>query len=379
MNNTFTYFWQNWILPKTIYMNYFFTRVTLELFNIFTFQKFSKLISTNQKSLCIEAGENGWKLIELNELYLSASEYVNTENVQKVSIKKNENYLNQIKKAIQLYKPTHYIYDARTGSQNWFIGMIQAFRIAILFQVNGIVPVCILTDLPVRSWRRQTSMVSAKRGVVISLMSPKDIHSIFPHSRIIGPLLMPFSKARLNYLSELSTKNRNSETTSCIFVGSLYEPRTTILKEISEGLNKKGITLEIKGRELGTKKPSEDQYWTRLMDASIVITTADQIESKDSDWTWIPHLIYRYLEVPIAGSLLVAQEVPSLSRYFSPGIHYVKYDSINDAIEKITYYMENKEEMDQITKCGFEKATNIVKSNLYWVVIDNALGKYSLK
>ena len=50
-----------------------------------------------------------------------------------------------------------------------------------------------------------------------------------------------------------------------------------------------------------------------------------------------------------------------------------------DEMIETTEEVENKEEMDQITKCGFEKATNIVKSNLYWVVIDNALGKYSLK
>ena len=90
MNNTLIDFWKKCILPKKIYIPYFLTRITLELFNIYTFYKFSKLIANNRKYLCIEAGENGWQLIELKELYSSAAEYVNTENVQKVSIKKNE-------------------------------------------------------------------------------------------------------------------------------------------------------------------------------------------------------------------------------------------------------------------------------------------------
>ena len=42
-----------------------------------------------------------------------------------------------------------------------------------------------------------------QRGIVISLMSPKDISSIYPHNRIIGPLTMPFSKKTLSQIELL--------------------------------------------------------------------------------------------------------------------------------------------------------------------------------
>ena len=32
-------------------------------------------------------------------------------------------------------KETHYIYDARTGDQHWFKGLIHSFRIAMIYQV----------------------------------------------------------------------------------------------------------------------------------------------------------------------------------------------------------------------------------------------------
>ena len=153
----------------------------------------------------------------------------------------------------------------------------------------------------------------------------------------------------------------------------MYEPRTTILNIIKQGLESKGITLEMKGRGLGTKKFSDEDYWAGLVNATMVITTANQISSAQTDWAWIPHLIYRYLEVPVAGAVLVAQEVPSLRRFFVPGVHYIAYDNPNDAIEKIDYYWHNPHELSQIASQGREKAKSLVHSNLYWICVDIGL------
>jgi hypothetical protein len=320
----------------------------------------------------------GWELIEYKELIISASEYLGPESVIKVEIDKSINYIGQIKKAIKKNKPTHYVYDARTGSQNWFKGLFQAFRISIIFQINGIVPICILTDLPVRTWRNQCGVVSAKRGLVVSLMSPKDIHSIFPHRRIIGPLNMPFSKKTATFLKNLINSKKETTSPNIIFTGSLYEPRTTTLNSINVELKKRGYEIEMKGRELGTTKFTDEDYWSRLVEASIVITTSSQISSKETDWTHLPHLIYRYIEVPASGTLLIAPSVPSIERFFRPNVHFVSFDSIHEAVEKIEFYLNNKDARNEIIKNGFEKAHSIINSNLYWISIDIALGKYSL-
>jgi len=365
------------ILPRLIFIAFLLSRFVLEFLNVFTFYKFIPK-RKDRVILCLESGIKGWELIDYKELLWSANEYLGHEHVSKVEIDKSENYVTQVKRAIQLYKPTHYVYDARTGDQRWFQGLIQAFRIAFIYQLNGIVPICVLTDLPVRTWRTQCSVVSAKRGVVVTLMSPKDIHPIFPHRRIIGPMTMPFSHKTgsmlksLNELKELKTKP------NIVFTGSLYEPRTTTLNEINEGLKKKGLEIEMKGRNLGSTRFSDEDYWSRLANASIVITTSSQISSPETDWSHLPHLIYRYIEVPAAGSLLVAPLISSIERFFTPGEHFVSFNSVEDAVNKIAYYLEHTAERERISQQGFIKAHSIIESNLYWISIDLALGKYSM-
>jgi hypothetical protein len=365
------------ILPRLIFIAFFFARMALEFLNIFTFYKF-KPGRRRMTKLCLESGIKGWELIDYKEILWSATEFLGPEHIAKIEIDKSKNYINQVKSAIRLNKPTHYMYDARTGDQRWFQGLIEAFRIAFLYQLNGIVPICILTDLPVRTWRTQCSVVSAKRGVVVTLMSPKDIYPIFPHRRIIGPMTMPFSHKTGSMLKSLHEVKELNTKPNIVFTGSLYEPRTTTLKAINEGLKKKGLEIEMKGRNLGSTRFSDEDYWSRLVNASMVITTSSQISSPETDWSHLPHLIYRYIEVPAAGSLLIAPGVPSIERFFKPGEHFVSFETIDEAVEKIAYYLDNTIERERITKQGCIKAHSIIMSNLYWVSIDQALGKYSM-
>lgn len=365
------------LLPRLIFLPFLITKIFLEILNLFTFHIFYRNRKRKSK-LCIESGIKGWELIDYKELYSSSIEYLGVENVVKVEIDKSGKYINQLKNAIRTLKPTHYIYDSRTGNQNWIIGMIQSFRIALIFQINGITPVCILTDFPVRSWRTQCAIVSAKRGIVVTLMSPKDFFSIFPHNRIIGPLTMPFSRKTGLKLNELIAQNRQKSSKSIVFSGSLYEPRTSILKSINIGLKQKGLEIEMKARNIGTQRFKDDDYWCNLINASIVVTTSNQINSNKTDFSHINHLIYRYLEVPASGSLLIAQNVPSIERFLKPNIDFVIFETIEEAIDKINYYFNHDNERENIAKSGYLKAQSIINSNLYWVTIDTALGKNSL-
>lgn len=365
------------ILPRLNYFTFLFSRLIMEFLNLFTFYKFRS--NRKRKSiLCIESGIKGWQLIDYNELFWSAVEYVGEDRIVKIEIDKSRNYINQVKRAIKYNRPTHYIYDARTGDQQFFRGLIQSFKIAFIYQVNGIVPICLLTDLPVRNWRTQCGIVSAKRGVVVSLMSPKDIHPIFPHRRIIGPMTMPFSKKTGSVLNNLIIAKEPILKPNIVFTGSLYEPRITILKAINDGLKKKGFEIEMKGRNLGSARFSDEDYWSNLVNASMVITTSNQIVTEETDWAHLPHLIYRYIEVPAAGSLLIAQTVPSIERFFKPDEHFVSFDTVEEAIEKIEYYLKNEKELVRLANNGYNKAHSIINSNLYWVSIDLALGKHSM-
>lgn len=364
---------RDYILPRIVFLPYIVSVVVLSLLNIFTFKKFSRNRS-RKTVLCLESGIKGWELIEYKEILGSAIDYLGEDAVCKVAIDRNKPYLPQVWHVIRTNRPTHYVYDSRTGDQNWFAGLFQSFGVAIAFQLNGVVPICTLTDLPVRAWRAQTAVVSAKRGVVVSLMSPRDIGPIFPHKRIIGPITMPFSKSSMKMLARLDKEYSDKFfKKSLIFTGSLYEPRTTLLEQIRNGLEEKNIVLEMKGRELGSQKFSDEDYWRRLASASMVITTANQIQTSYTDWAWLPHLIYRYLEVPLAGSILVAQDVPSLGRYFVPGVHFLAYNTPEEAVDKIAYYWNRPEELKEIAENGSERARSIVECNFYWLCVDAAL------
>jgi len=370
--------YRNYLIPRLVFIPFWITRLALIPLGLIRLVTAGRRSADRPTKLCMEAGAKGWELIEFKELYASACEYLGRDRVHKVVINRDEDYLTQIKRASDQIRPTHYVYDPRTGSQQWLSALWQSFRIAGFFTARGITPICILTDLPMRTWRAQCAMVSARSGVVTSLMSPRRFHPIFPHGRLVAPVLMPFSEATLNLVDEIARNRTETPPPTAVFVGSLYEPRTTILREIKEGLAVRGFTLEVKGRELGTPKSSDVDYWSRLCNAALIVTTADQIAASGTDWTWFPHLIYRYIEVTASGTLLVAQAVPGIERYFTPGEHFVAFTSPTHAIDVIAHYLANETERNIIAQRGKERAQALIRARIYWTGIDVGLGKDAL-
>jgi hypothetical protein len=298
--------------------------------------------------------------------------------VRKLIVDKDSSYLAQFCQAINTLKPTHYFYDPRTGSQNWLKGFWEAIYISLFLHVRGIIPVVLLTDLADRKWRNQSAVVTARRGVVITYIAAKEVATIFPHNRIIGPSLMPLSEATLNFLTELASKRIEQSHPVAIFAGSLYEPRTSILTSIAAGLKEQGYVFEIHGRKPNSPRTSDHEYWTTLVNASVIVTTANQVELKGMDWTWIDNMVYRYLEVIACGTLLVAPDVPGIRRYFIPSVHYAAFGNVDEAIEVIAKYLTNSAERKALAKQGNEKARALVCAQTFWTGIDAALGSDSL-
>jgi hypothetical protein len=357
---------------KSIYFFYSITKIIL----LFIFKKKEK--KSKQTKLCIEAGEKGWESIEFKEYYQSACEYMGSEHVIKLILRQNQTYINEVNSTVKRREVTHYFYDPRTGSQDFWRGILESLKIAILFKRENITPICLSTDLAVRRWRIQAAIVTSVSGIVICFMSSKEMEEIFPHKRLSGPNVMPFSKQTYDKINNINQQEKNSGKEEVVFSGSLYEPRTATLKYIEQGLKIKDINFKIYGRNLGSKRVSDEDYWKRLINTEIVFTTADQMIQKGTDFTHVRHVVYRYLEVLVTGSMLVAQDVPGIRRFFTPGVHYVAYKNNEDAIELISYYIKNKVEALKIAKEGQEKANSIIESKVFWLMIDAALGTKSL-
>ena len=102
------------------------------------------------------------------------------------------------------------------------------------------------------------------------------------------------------------------------------------------------------------------------------------MRQKGADWDWISHLIYRYIEAMASGSLFIAHDVPGVQRYFTPGVHFISYENIDDAIEKTLFYLNNQESRIKIARQGKARADDLINSRSFWVQIDSSLGKNGL-
>lgn len=376
------------ILPRVVYIPYFIVKLLCYILQPkFSFSWTSKNRS-KQPRLCVEAGERGWESIELKELYQSACEYLGCENVNKLSIQSNVNYLEQILLNIIQNKPTHYVYDPRTDSGGTYLKLWNSFRIALLFHRYAIVPIVILTDLSVRVARSQASIVSSMCGVVVCYVSIKELGHIFPHNRILGPCLMPLSQQTLEFLRSEKVPNLKRQNKKALFVGALYEPRTTILNTIKHKLAKRGYDFEIKGRIPGESRVTDEEYWAALCNAEIVVTTSVQgyhyktssgkMVQRGADLIEVPQLVYRYLEALACGTLLVAPTVPAIERYFTPGVHFITYNSPEDAVKVITRYLDNDCDRLAIVDSGRKRAEDLISSRCFWSIIDSSLSQDSM-
>lgn len=333
--------------------------------------------------LAIESGAKGWELIEYQEIHRSACEFLGNESVTKVVVEDRRYYLRTLRQSLRSANPTHYFYDPRTGCQGSWRSIWQSFAVVITLQWNRVIPIAWLADLPVRHQRIQCFVVTAHSGVTVTLMSAERVRDLFPHRRLTGPSLLAISAQRLENLRSLRAVQTQVGYARAIFCGSLYEPRTTILNGIRDGVRERGRQLEMFTRPMAGARVSNEEYWSTLVQSDIIVTTADPVgkvgdEGFNIDDFGLPHLVFRYSEALAVGALLIAPTVPGIERYFIPGKHFVSFDSIDDAVEKICFYLNNEDARLKIAQAGSSRFASLVNIHAYWVAIDVALGTESL-
>jgi hypothetical protein len=373
--NYIVVFYKNEILPRLFFPLFYLHYFLIKIYSVL----FLKNNVNEKTNLILSAGARGWESLEFKELYLSACEYLGSDKVYKHIVVDSEKYYEVVKQTLKYIKCTHFMYDPRTGNQGLIKGTWDAIKISYLLVRYNITPIILSTDLSIRAWRIKSSLVSVISGIVICFVSPQKIHPIFPHRRLYGPFLMPLSVNTFKSLSLLKTTSNNNSKKQAIFIGSLYEPRTTMLNQIKEGLIKKGFDLDIRGRVLGGPRKPDSEYWATMVNSDIVFTTADQISLPEIDWSWVQNLVYRYIEVLASGSLLIAPEVPGVDRYFKAGEHFISFTNVEDAINKIAYYLENKKERDLVAFHGNVRAKSLIESRIFWTLIDSNLSYNSIK
>jgi len=330
-------------------------------------------------TLLIEAGTKGWELIEFQEIYASAVEYLGSDHVIQYTVESTGSYPKNVYRKLKDCNATHYFYDPRSGSQNFFRGIGQSIMLAAICAWLKVYPIAWLTDFQVRRWRNQCLALTANAGVCATVASSTAAQRWFPHKRLLGPLPLPISSKQMDRLQSLRSLQRTVlENPNVSFSGSLYEPRTTDLMAIREGLRNRGFDLTLNTRSLGGIRRSNLSYWSELASSDIILTTSTPNQNSATDDLGVGHLIFRYTEAIAAGGLLIAPAVPGISRYFLDGTHFISFSCHDEAISRICFYLENPLERERVREQGAMRAQAISDCNLYWVAIDSALGKHGL-
>ena len=319
--------------------------------------------------LMIGAGNKGWELIEYQEIFTSASEYLGASNVSRLAFGGERPMLMQFHKALREVRPSHYYFDPRSGSQRPLEAAWETLVVGFLLARYRVTPICQLTDFAVRRWRLQVAAVSARSGVVTSLMSPVVIGGLFPHKRIVGPMPFPLSVATLQRLRKLKQRNTpkwRGLQDKAVFVGMLHEPRKAVVEAIQQGLANRGIPMEIIGRMPDGARISDDDYWEILVNARLVVSTSSQMATNGRESIDQNHFIYRFIEATAAGTALAIGPVAGAEHLFRPDVHYIAYSSAEEAIAKIVSKWKSPSSLDLLAQKGRLRATTIIDGAVFW-------------
>lgn len=63
----------------------------------------------------------------------------------------------------------------------------------------------------------------------------------------------------------------------------------------------------------------------------------------------------RTLETMMTGSCLLTNNLPTLPYLFKEGVHYVGYDTLDEAVEKARYYIAHDQEREAIAEAGYKE------------------------
>lgn len=324
--------------------------------------------------LAIEAGVRGWESIEFEEIEKSAGEFLSTDSVYRFVVDTEASYLKQLRDNLRDSPVSHLFWDPRSGSQNYRGGILEALAVGVILAYQNVIPIAFGTDVSHRLWRMKMIAVTASRGVCLSLISPKIVGSLFPHGRLIGPMIMPISRTTYESLGRKLEEDSLMTRSGVGFMGSLYEPRLRILNEIGQQLALCGEDFEIQGRMLGKKKISASKYWDYLLGARIVVTTTSQVEAEGFDCRDANQLVYRCTEALAAGAVLVMENVTEVDKVFVDGEHALVFDTPNQAVQQIKRVLQNPRLEASLRENGRRRVGELVKTHAFWRAVDSSLG-----
>ena len=324
--------------------------------------------------LSIDAGETGWSLIEYQELYESAQDYLGVDGVLKIVIQNRDSYFGELRRALAKYSVTHCVFDPRSLSDRPVRSWCQTLAAALWLTTRGIVPIARLTDVQTRRWRLQTAVVTARAGTCTTLMDPDRARTVCAHRSLVGPLPMALSRRTFVSVSQLSQSLPNIEP-SIGFTGALYEPRTTFLTVLKDLLLERGVRLETSSHVLGAPRASNNQYWRDLAKFGVVVSTSHMSVMRGNDDLRDTHFVYRFIEALAVGRPLVCTPVDGAEHLLEPGRHFLPGVDPDSACEAALSLLNDSKLRERISSEGQRRVKELVEQNYFWREVDRTLDR----
>ena len=362
--------WRDRLLPRSVLPLFWIAWV---LVLPARFLRKPRRVTDTPRRVAIESGIIGWTHVYFEELFASAQEVYGTSSVIKQVIDRDLPCVPQMRANMRRDQPTHVVLDVRTPGQTWVKSWWHGLRTTWFLTRRRITPIVVLTDAFYRRQRWHAAVLTAFSGVVVTFANAEILRPIFPHRRLIGPIPMPISVDRLEWL-ERERANRVPETEPRVqFIGSVYPPRDRFLSEVEERLADSHITLRVNRDKAGT---SNEDYWRTLLAADIVVTTTLQGPPRPfMDWIWVQQAVFRFAEATAAGAALVSAPVDGGFPYFVKNRDYLEFVSVDDAVNRVKELYASTDKRREIAAHGHHTSSKHIREHAFWRAIDEVLNK----
>lgn len=149
--------------------------------------------------------------------------------------------------------------------------------------------------------------------------------------------------------SVFSPQEEGHRDIDVLFIGNKYGIRGKIIAEIA----RYGIHVECYGSGWPNGPATAEQSAQLFKRARIILGIGTVGYCED-----VFTLKLRDFDAPMSGALYLTHRAPDLTRLFKEGVEIECYQTPQEAAEKIRFYLENHEKLNQVAGAGLKKALN---------------------
>jgi hypothetical protein len=150
------------------------------------------------------------------------------------------------------------------------------------------------------------------------------------------------------------------------FLGSMDDRRWPLRREYTDFLIANGVNVYTGGGQRGTRLEVSD--YASLMNRSKICLNFCR------DAGGYTNLKSRVFEVTACGSMLMEDWDGDTAELFTPGEEFVVFNSKEDLLQKVLYYLRHDQEREKIAERGWLKTTRVYNARNQWFYVLEKMG-----